>query len=365
MKRINAANLRAIVIVVLAAVITFGYIAKLDIGNLSALGVGVIAAICPLGALETQLASLTFIPRALIAVLIAVALIVVFGRAFCSWACPVPLLQRWFPGYKRKKELLDDDSALGGVADVDVDAGVNAGARVKAEASADVGAAAGVEAGMEAGMEAAASVEAAADVAVDTNTTCTEETKEASAVNLCGKLHNVRLDSRHIVLGGSLLSAAVFGFPVFCLVCPVGLTFASLLVIYRLFGFGEVTWTAIVFPLILVLELVVFRKWCSKICPLGALLSLVAGANRLFRPHIDDSKCLATKGVRCSLCAKACSRENIDLRHPTVSQGALSDCTKCGDCAEACPSKAISFPLFPRGSVEGSKPLVDKNKAAS
>jgi ferredoxin-type protein NapH len=350
MKRINAANLRALVIVVLAAVIVFGYIARLDIGNLSALGVGVVAAICPLGALETQLASLTFIPRALIAVLVAVALIMVFGRAFCSWACPVPLLQRWFPGYKRKnKEPVDDDRVPSIAVDVGPEALI----------------AAGVNAGADANRGRGADVEATIEGAKGTATACAEKTKGAGVASLCGKLHNVRLDSRHIVLGGSLLSAAVFGFPVFCLVCPVGLTFASLLVIYRLFGFGEVTWTVIIFPLILILELVVFRKWCSKICPLGALISLVAGANRLFRPHIDDSKCLATKGVRCNLCAKVCSRENIDLRHPTVSRGALSDCTKCGDCAEACPSKAISFPLLPQGRVRGSKPLADKDKAVS
>ena len=42
-----------------------------------------------------------------------------------------------------------------------------------------------------------------------------------------------KLDSRHYVLGGALLSTAVFGFPVFCLVCPIGLTFATVLVVWR------------------------------------------------------------------------------------------------------------------------------------
>jgi ferredoxin-type protein NapH len=332
MKRINAANLRAIVIVVLAAVILFGYIARLDIGNLSALGVGIIATICPLGAIETTLASLTVIPRALIAVLIVVIFVVILGRVFCAWVCPVPLLQRWFPGYKRKKkELADEINAMSAVAETNTEADANREATVEVSANVDVA----------------------------------EEATAKDTASLCGRLRNVKLDSRHVVLGGSLLSAAIFGFPVFCLICPVGLTFASLLVIYRLFGFGEVTWTIIVFPLILVLELVVFRKWCSKICPLGALMSLIAGANRLFRPHIDDSKCLATKGIGCNLCAKACSRENVDLRHPATSQGALSDCTKCGDCADACPTKAISFPLLSHGRGEKTESPVDKDHAAS
>jgi ferredoxin-type protein NapH len=336
MKRISTANLRAVIIAILAAVILFGYIAKLDVGNLSALGTGIIATICPLGAIETTLASLTVIPRALIAVLIAVVFVVILGRVFCAWVCPVPLIQRWFPGHKRKeKELADEIDVMSAVAK----------ANTTASADEDVDAS------------------AEATVTVSTGAAVAEEAKNTAS--LCGRLRNVKLDSRHVVLGGSLLSAAVFGFPVFCLICPVGLTFASLLVIYRLFGFGEVTWAIVVFPLILVFELVVFRKWCSKICPLGALMSLVAGANRLFRPHIDDRKCLATRGIRCSLCAKACDRENIDLRHPASSQGALSDCTKCGDCADACPTKAISFPLLSRGRAKENEPTADKDRAAS
>ena len=42
----------------------------------------------------------------------------------------------------------------------------------------------------------------------------------------CGACHakrNGKFDSRHAVLGGAVLTTAVFGFPVFCLVCPVGL----------------------------------------------------------------------------------------------------------------------------------------------
>jgi ferredoxin-type protein NapH len=354
MKRVNAANLRAIVIAVLAAVILFGYVAKLDIGNLSALGIGVIATICPLGALEAMLSSLTFIPRALIAVLLAAAFVVVLGRVFCAWVCPVPLLQRWFPGYKRKKkELAEEIDAMSAAAAADA-VGVDADADAKGVATKGVAAAPGVDADVVPDVDADAAPDADADAAPDA---------DADAACFQSKLRNVKLDSRHIVLGGSLLSAAVFGFPVFCLVCPVGLTFASLLVIYRLFGFGEVTWTVIVFPLILVLELVVFRKWCSKICPLGALMSLLAGANRLFRPHIDENKCLASRGLTCSLCAKACSREHIDLRHPAVSQGALSDCTKCGDCADACPTKAIDFPLLSPGQGENVESIVDKDRA--
>ena len=274
------------------------------------------AAICPLGAIEAALAEHSVLPRVLIVLLLVLLVIVVFGRAFCAWICPVPLLQRWFPGLRRQKKELDAATAAIGKA-------IPVGDRAP-EAAAD-----------------AADAPCSPDAA-----TASPGPGATDASSLCGKPKNFKLRSQHLVLGGSLLSAAVFGFPVFCLICPVGLTFASLLIIYRLFGFGEVTWSVIVFPLILVLELVVFRKWCSKLCPLGALMSLAAGLNRFFRPQIDDQKCLATKGIDCSVCAQSCSRENVDIRRPGLSDGAFSDCTKCRDCADSCPTKAISFPFI-------------------
>ncbi|MFR1638333.1 MAG: 4Fe-4S binding protein [Eggerthellaceae bacterium] len=69
----------------------------------------------------------------------------------------------------------------------------------------------------------------------------------------------------------ALLSTAVFGFPVFCLICPVGLTFATLIAVWRLFQFNEVALSLLVFPAMLALEVLVLRKWCSRFCPLGAL----------------------------------------------------------------------------------------------
>ena len=52
-----------------------------------------------------------------------------------------------------------------------------------------------------------------------------------------GKNRRVRFVSRSGVLAGALASAAIFGFPVFCQICPVGLTFATVLLIMSLFAF--------------------------------------------------------------------------------------------------------------------------------
>lgn len=109
-----------------------------------------------------------------------------------------------------------------------------------------------------------------------------------------------------MVLGGSLVSAAICGFPVFCLICPVGLTFATAIALYRLVGFNEPTLDLIVFPLIIVAELTLLRKWCHRFCPISALMGLVANFNKATRPKIDPDLCLRKDGTPCTVCAAAC-----------------------------------------------------------
>ena len=158
-------------------------------------------------------------------------------------------------------------------------------------------------------------------------------------------------DSRHVILGGSLLSAAVFGFPVFCLICPVGLSVATFIALWRLLQFSEATLSLVVFPVILVAEIVLLRKWCHRFCPLGALLGLMARLNRTFRPTVAAESCLHCSGASCSRCADVCP-EGIDLHHPEASVS-LAECTKCGECRDACPAHAISFPLLARTEKAG------------
>lgn len=151
-------------------------------------------------------------------------------------------------------------------------------------------------------------------------------------------------DSRNWVLGATVLTTAAFGFPVFCLICPVGLTVATFIALWRVFQFSEVTLSLLVFPLILVLEVVLLRKWCHRFCPLGALLGLIARLNRTFRPTVAEGACLQCAGGSCSRCAEACP-EGIDLHHPAESVS-LAECTKCGECKDVCPAHAISFPFL-------------------
>ena len=285
------ARLRAAVIVAVLAVIAIGYFTAGGIGNLCAFGWKDIALICPLGALATMIAQKALIPQAVVSLLIAAVGIVVLGRFFCAWICPVPPLQKALPGGKGQ-------ARKGGAC---------------------------------------------------------EPSACATCASGCGKEKGIKLDSRHAVLAGALVSTLLVGFPVFCLVCPVGLTFAAVLLVMRLFAFGELTWAIIIVPAIIAAELVLLPRWCQNICPLGALTSLVAGANKTFRPAVDPEACLkTTKGADCDLCVRVCP-EGINLHDVALGRTTLNDCTKCRDCADVCPASAISFPLLPSVGAASKK----------
>ena len=161
------------------------------------------------------------------------------------------------------------------------------------------------------------------------------------------KAKGIKIDSRHGILAAALGSTLVFGFPVFCLICPIGLTFATVLLVMRLFAFGDTTWTVLAFPAIIAIEVLLLPKWCQRFCPLGALLSLFSGLNRTFRPRIDSEKCLLEgRGLSCNLCERACP-EGINLHDVAAGETTLNDCSKCRACADVCPEHAITFPFLP------------------
>ncbi|MGN0078212.1 MAG: 4Fe-4S binding protein [Coriobacteriales bacterium] len=276
-------------------------------GTLSAFGVGQLAALCPVGALESWLGAKSIGVHGVICLGITVLIVLLVGKAFCAWACPTPWLQRFF--HPKKKEALKAD-------DSDENTPFSE--------------------------EQLAALDASIAENLGSQGACSAEDCEGSGCRTClaavgGKRDGLQLDSRHVVLGGALLSSLVAGFPVFCLVCPVGLSFATLYGLWHLLQFNETTWGLLIFPALLVLELVVLRKWCHKICPLGALLSLVSNLNFSFKPKVDGSACLRNQGIDCHACVDACP-EQVDPHSKRIPE-----CSKCGACVEACPAHAIAI----------------------
>ena len=298
-------TLRIIVPLAVLALAGIGYVLHVGLGDLSAIGWGSISVLCPLGALGTMLASKTVVPHAVISLVIALVAIVLLGRAFCGWVCPVPVVSKLREAFSRP------DSA-------------------KKRAEVTGGAAKGASAEL------------------------TEKEKAllkgACKHHACGA-EGAPSNSRNLVLGSALLSAAIFGFPVFCLICPIGLTFALVFVLIALFGSGDVTWSVVVIPALLLVEVVFFRKWCSHLCPLSALMSLVGKLNRTFRPQVDADRCVEAGGHACGRCAQVCE-VGIDPRHPELGTS-WSECTRCGACIEGCPGGAIKLKAF----VGAGKPL--------
>lgn len=294
---------RAVVGVVFAA-ICIGIVLNAGYGSLSSFGWDAIASICPLGALESMVAGKLLVPRVLVVLAVAVVLILVLGKVFCAWVCPVPSISHVLDAFRHKRPVVRR--------------------RVHPSAS---------------GEQTSIRVErpAADEKKPDAHKgACSSGCAACTACTL-----REPLDARHLVLGGSLLSAAVFGFPVFCLVCPIGLTFGTVVAVAQLFGLQAFSWGVVLFPLVLVLELTVLRKWCHRFCPLGALMGLIARGNRFFRPKVDAHKCLRSHGIDCHVCTDVCP-EALDPH----SKAGMHECSKCRDCAANCPAQAITFPTL-------------------
>lgn len=284
----NSSRLRLLLPLLVVVVVSIGFVLNSGVGTLSAFGWEDIVLLCPLGALGTMLATKMLIPQAVVSLVIAAVSILVLGPFFCGWLCPVPLVQKLRGIFKRPPD--QDKEQL---------------------------------------------------QAAEPSQSC------ATGCSSCA-VKREKFDSRHLILGGSLLSAAVFGFPVFCLVCPIGLSFATILLVIRLFSGGDVTLSLLVVPLLLVVEVVVFKKWCSKLCPLSAFMSLIAKANKTFRPQVEASKCIeTTQDKACGLCAKQCELL-IDPRHPELGAHEMNECTRCRACIDVCPGKAITMPIIPK-----------------
>jgi MauM/NapG family ferredoxin protein len=106
-------------------------------------------------------------------------------------------------------------------------------------------------------------------------------------------------------------------------------------------GFDEPSYVFWLVPIVILifplgLSLLGSRFWCRAICPLGALLALVARLSPVKRVVRND---LCT---HCHLCRKKCPMSCIG---EDELETALGECIECRSCVVICPHRAVSFRL--------------------
>jgi ferredoxin-type protein NapF len=88
--------------------------------------------------------------------------------------------------------------------------------------------------------------------------------------------------------------------------------------------------------LIGILSFIKGRLFCNSVCPVGTFLGLISKIS-IFRINFDDLKC-----TRCGRCSLACKSSCIDFLNKDID---VSRCVDCFNCLKSCPEKALSYGL--------------------
>jgi ferredoxin-type protein NapH len=164
------------------------------------------------------------------------------------------------------------------------------------------------------------------------------------------------------ILVSSLVGSAIFKFPVFCAICPIGIITRGLFhfkAMMTITGTWMVWWLEMLLVPIgaTILSLRERRFFCKRICPVGSFLSWIGALNPFIKPKVNEEKCVM------KVCPEDCKDNQIDMCYACrilddykcekvcpvdielVNHGSLAKCTKCLECYIVCPYNAISIDL--------------------
>ena len=110
-RRSRVSRVRKAVLAIAFALFCAGVVVAGGLGDACSVGYEAIAAVCPLGALEGFFGSWSFAPRMAIGLGLALVVVIVAGRAFCSWICPVPPLQGFLRTKKQRHRVAAEQKA--------------------------------------------------------------------------------------------------------------------------------------------------------------------------------------------------------------------------------------------------------------
>ncbi len=131
------------------------------------------------------------------------------------------------------------------------------------------------------------------------------------------------------IVAGLFAGILIFGFPVLCLICPVGIISRNII---SLFASMELR-----FDLLLLAVPVVFGLFIdtrkAPLCPAGLARTVISTPNRTLVPEADPQLC-----INCGRCSSVCPAGLT----PNVHQD-LSACIKCLSCIDSCPTGAMEL----------------------
>jgi ferredoxin-type protein NapH len=179
-------------------------------------------------------------------------------------------------------------------------------------------------------------------------------------MRLLGNKHGTAANE---VLVSALVGSAVFRVPIFCTICPIGISTKGMVHLKALTSVTGRMMPIIVelwaIPVVAILaSLREKRYFCRKICPVGALLNIAGSFSPLIKPTVKAEKCVmkgcpkdcedyrldycgACRQADQNRCEKVCP-QNINL----LDKGSLAKCTKCLECYIQCERNAICIRLF-------------------